>query len=55
MTTQPQTDLQQAVDNVQPSDLKDNLTPDNTNTNIPENLTKNETTPFIDESVRTDK
>lgn len=55
MTTQPQSELQKAVDNVQPNDLADNLDPNNKPAQTPENLDKNQATPFIDESVRTDK
>lgn len=52
MTTQ--SDLQKAVENVNPNDLQENLA-NTDNIEKPENLDKNQTTPFIDESVRTDK
>lgn len=53
--SQTQSDLQKAVDNVNPSDLVANLNPNNKSAETPENLDKNQATPFIDDSVRTDK
>lgn len=53
--SQTQSDLQKAVDDVNPSDLAANLNPNNKPAETPENLDKNQATPFIDDSVRTDK
>lgn len=57
MPTTPQSDLQKAVENVNPNQLGENLQPEASSTFLeqPENLTKEQATPFIDENLRTDK
>lgn len=53
------TDLQQATEQVNPSELADNLKADkvkkDTAVDQPQDLDNKEETPFIDESLRTDK
>lgn len=49
------TDIEQAVEKVNPTEVKENLnSSDSKNTNSA-NLSKNEDTPFIDDELRTDK
>lgn len=49
-------DIEQAVDEVSPDKVKDNLNnKDKGDTEKPENLSEQEQTPFIDEELRTDK
>ena len=49
-------DIEQAVDEVSPNNVKDNLNnKDKGDTESPENLSEQEQTPFIDEELRTDK
>lgn len=49
-------DIEQAVDEVSPDKVKDNLNnKDNDGSEHPENLSEQEQTPFIDEELRTDK
>ena len=49
-------DIEQAVDEVSPDKVKDNLNnKDKGDTESPENLSEQEQTPFIDEELRTDK
>lgn len=56
MTTPQSTDLQQAAGQVDPSKLADNLDVSTNNTSQqPEELDEQSTTPFIDDSLRTDK
>ncbi len=51
-----QTDLQQAAENVNPSELSDNLNQAaQAKSTQPQDLDQQQTTPFIDESLRTDK
>ena len=55
MTNPKQTDLQKAVDNVNPKDLADNLANTDDKIATPAPLENEQTPPFIDESVRTGK
>lgn len=55
MTDPKQTDLQKAVDNVNPKDLADNLANTDDKISTPATLKNEQAPPFIDESVRTDK
>lgn len=49
-------DIEQAVDEVSPDKVKDNLdNKDKEGAEHPENLSEQEQTPFIDEELRTDK
>lgn len=54
MTQQNQTQLQKATENVDPSQLAENLNDQNSEKGQPQQLDQNENTPFIDESLRTD-
>ena len=49
-----QTELQKATENVNPSQLSENLDKQNSVKGEPQDLDKSEHTPFIDESLRTD-
>jgi len=49
-----QTELQKATENVDPSQLSENLDKQNSVKGEPQDLAKSENTPFIDESLRTD-
>lgn len=57
MSITPQSDLQQAVENVDLSQLDENLQTDasRTSNKQPKDLNKEQATPFIDENLRTDK
>ena len=49
-----QTDIQKSTENVDPSQLSENLDKQNSVKGEPQDLDKSENTPFIDESLRTD-
>lgn len=49
-----QTEIQKATENVNPSQLSENLDKQNSVKGEPQDLDKSENTPFIDESLRTD-
>ena len=49
-----QTEIQKATENVDPSQLSENLDKQNSVKGEPQDLDQNENTPFIDESLRTD-
>ncbi len=49
-----QTDIQKATENVDPSQLSENLDKQNSVKGEPQDLDKSENTPFIDESLRTE-
>ena len=49
-----QTELQKATENVDPSQLSENLDKQNSVKGEPQDLEKSENTPFIDGSLRTD-
>ena len=49
-----QTEIQKATENVNPSQLSENLDKQNSVKGEPQDLEKSENTPFIDESLRTD-
>ncbi|GGL93147.1 hypothetical protein GCM10010099_06700 [Streptomyces cinereus] len=49
-----QTELQKATENVDPSQLSENLDKQNSVKGEPQDLDISENTPFIDESLRTD-
>ena len=49
-----QTELQKATENVNPSQLSENLDKQNSVKGEPQDLEKSENTPFIDGSLRTD-
>ena len=49
-----QTEIQKATENVDPSQLSENLDKQNSVKGEPQDLDKRENTPFIDESLRTD-
>mgnify|MGYP003607899342 FL=1 len=50
-----QTEIQKATENVDPSQLSENLDKQNSVKGEPQDLDKRESTPLIDESLRTDK
>ena len=50
-----QTAIQKATENVDPSQLSENLDKQNSVKGEPQDLDKSENTPFIAESLRTDK
>lgn len=54
MSQPNQTDIQKATENVDPSQLSENLDTQNTQKGQPQPLDQNEQTPFIDDSLRTD-
>ena len=49
-----QTEIQKATENVDPSQLSENLDKQNSVKGEPQDLEKSENTPFIDGSLRTD-
>ena len=49
-----QTEIQKATENVNPSQLSENLDKQSSVKVEPQDLDKSENTPFIDESLRTD-
>ena len=49
-----QTEIQKATENVDPSQLSENLDKQNSVKGEPQDLGNSENTPFIDESLRTD-
>lgn len=49
-----QTEIQKATENVDPSQLSENLDKQNSVKGEPQDLDKSENTPFIDGSLRTD-
>lgn len=49
-----QTEIQKATENVDPSQLSENLDKQNSVKGEPQDLDKSENTPFIDDSLRTD-
>lgn len=49
-----QTEIQKATENVNPSQLSENLDKQNSVKGEPQDLDKSENTPFIDDSLRTD-
>ena len=49
-----QTEIQKATENVNPSQLSENLDKQNSVKGEPQDLEKSENTPFIDGSLRTD-
>ena len=49
-----QTEIQKATENVDPSQLSENLDKQSSVKVEPQDLDKSENTPFIDESLRTD-
>lgn len=49
-----QTEIQKATENVDPSQLSENLDKQNSVKGEPQDLGKSENTPFIDGSLRTD-